>query len=198
MAPLLDTPLIAYPTLTEAARLLAVSASTLSRRDDLRAERMGERDRRVPADEVMRLAALYRRRSLNEVAADVVDYAAQHAPKQATAVEGQIEAFFAEHQAQALAKGASWTRRARPFPTSSTARWSACIRPAARLRPPWSARTDRILSQVRWRAVPAISRYCGQPGRVERSTEPRAVDVRPPEVAWFEPLVHEVAEGHRM
>lgn len=116
MAPLLDTPLIAYPTLTEAARLLAVSASTLSRRDDLRAERMGERDRRLPAGEVMRLAALYRKRSLNEVAADVVDYAAQHAPTQATAVEGQIEAFFAEHQAQALAKGAFLDEARRALP----------------------------------------------------------------------------------
>jgi DNA-binding transcriptional regulator YdaS (Cro superfamily) len=115
MGPLLDTPLIAYPTLTEAARLLAVSASTLSRRDDLRAERMGERDRRLPAGEVMRLAALYRKRSLNEVAADVVDYAAQHAPKQATAVEGQIEAFFAEHQAQAL-KGAFLDEARRALP----------------------------------------------------------------------------------
>lgn len=49
-------------------RLLGVSASTLSRRGDLQCERMGERDKRVSAGKVMRLAVVYRKRSLGEVA----------------------------------------------------------------------------------------------------------------------------------
>jgi hypothetical protein len=60
MAATLDIPLVAYPTLTEAAGLLGVSASTLSRRSDLEFERMGERDKRLPAGEVMRLAGVER------------------------------------------------------------------------------------------------------------------------------------------
>ncbi len=116
MEPLLDTPLIAYPTLTEAARLLGVSASTLSRRDDLRAERMGERDRRVPAIEVMRLAAVYRKRSLNEVAADVVEYAEQHAPEQAATVEDQVQRFFAERRGRAPSEGAFLDEARRALP----------------------------------------------------------------------------------
>lgn len=94
MSTTLDIPLIAYPTLTEAATLLAVSASTLSRREDLAFEAMGARDKRVPAGEVLRLAAVYRKRSINEVAADLLDYARDHAPDRAEDVEEEVERFF--------------------------------------------------------------------------------------------------------
>lgn len=94
MATTLATPLTAYPTLTEAAELLAVSASTLSRRKDLAFEAMGSRDKRVPAGEVLRLAAVYRKRSINEVAADLIGYAREHASSQVSAVEEDVECFF--------------------------------------------------------------------------------------------------------
>ena len=94
MSQTLDIPLLAYPTLTESARLLSVSASTLSRRGDLECERMGERDKRISAREVMRLAAIYRKRSLGEVAADLVARAQQGSPAYAEHVEEEIERFF--------------------------------------------------------------------------------------------------------
>ncbi|HEX5851658.1 MAG TPA: hypothetical protein VFY36_01070 [Solirubrobacteraceae bacterium] len=89
-----DISLLAYPTLTEAARLLNVSASTLSRREDLAYERMGERDKRISAREVMRLAAVYRKRSLGEVAADLIGCARDNTPAYVEHVEEEIERFF--------------------------------------------------------------------------------------------------------
>ena len=99
MATTLDTPLIAYPTLSQAANLLGVSPSTLSRRQDVALESMGERDKRVPVAEVLRLAAIFRRRAINEVAADLIDYARERAPTQASSVEGDVEHFFEQLEA---------------------------------------------------------------------------------------------------
>jgi hypothetical protein len=94
MTQTLDISLLAYPTLTEAAGLLGVSASTLSRRDDLVVERMGERDKRVPAGEVMRLASVYRKRSLGEVAADLIGRARESSPQYVEHVQEEVERFF--------------------------------------------------------------------------------------------------------
>jgi hypothetical protein len=94
MTATLDIPLIAYPTLTEAAGLLGVSASTLSRRSDLAFERMGERDKRIPAGELMRLAGVYRKRSLGEVAAELIAYAGRHCAAHAEDVQEQVEQYF--------------------------------------------------------------------------------------------------------
>jgi hypothetical protein len=91
MTPTLNISLLAYPTLTEAARLLGVSASTLSRRNDVVCERMGERDKRVPAGEVLRLAVVYRKRSLGEVAADLIGRARERSPRDAEHVQEEIE-----------------------------------------------------------------------------------------------------------
>ena len=96
MTTTLDISLLAYPTLTETARLLGVSASTLSRREDLAHERMGERDMRIPACEVMRLAAIYRKRSLGEVAADLISRALDNTPTHVEHVQEEVERFFEE------------------------------------------------------------------------------------------------------
>jgi hypothetical protein len=98
MTQTLDISLLAYPTLSEAARLLGVSASTLSRRDDLECERMGERDKRVPAGEVMRLAAVYRKRSLGEVAAGLIARARERAPEHVEHVREEVERFFEQSE----------------------------------------------------------------------------------------------------
>jgi hypothetical protein len=98
MAQTLDISLLAYPTLTEAARLLGVSASTLSRRDDLVCERMGERDKRLAAEEVMRLAAVYRKRSLGEVAADLIGRARERSPQYVEHVAEEVERFFEQSE----------------------------------------------------------------------------------------------------
>src|ERR1022692_335145 len=104
MIPTLDISLFAYPTLTEAALLLGVSASTLSRRDDLVCERMGDRDKRVPAGEVMRLAAVYRKRSLGEVAADLIGRVQERSPEHAEHVRDEVERFFEQSGSPALSE----------------------------------------------------------------------------------------------
>ncbi|MCW2982945.1 MAG: hypothetical protein JWR63_515 [Conexibacter sp.] len=85
----------AYPTMSAAARMIGVSPSTLSRRDDCEPLQRGSRDHVLPPAEVMRLAAIYRKRSLNEVAADLVALGAQHGPQDHDRVEDAVEAFFA-------------------------------------------------------------------------------------------------------
>ncbi len=85
----------AYPNITMAATMLGVSPATVSRRKDLVRERRGERELALAPVEVMRLAAIYRKRSLNEVAQALVDYAEQHALEQVEKVEEEIENFIA-------------------------------------------------------------------------------------------------------
>ncbi len=113
---MLDIPLLAYPTLTEAARLLDVSASTLSRRSDLGCERMGERDKRIPAREVMRLAAIYRKRSLGEVAADLIAGAQKRSPAYTEHVQEEIERFFEDGLSSAPAASGFLAEAKRALP----------------------------------------------------------------------------------
>ncbi len=116
MTPTLDISLLAYPTLTEAARLLGVSASTLSRRDDLVVERMGERDKRVPAGEVMRLASVYRKRSLGEVAADLIGRALESSPQHAEHVQEEVECFFEQSMPSARSESEFLAEAERALP----------------------------------------------------------------------------------
>ncbi len=116
MTQTLDISLLAYPTMTEAARLLGVSASTLSRRDDLVVERMGERDKRVPAGEVMRLASVYRKRSLGEVATDLIGRARESSPQYAEHVQEEVERFFEQREPPVLSDGAFLTEAERALP----------------------------------------------------------------------------------
>jgi hypothetical protein len=116
MTQTLDISLLAYPTLTEAARLLGVSASTLSRRDDLVVERMGERDKRVPAGEVMRLAVVYRKRPLGEVAADLIVHTRESSPLHAEHVQEEIERFIEQKEPRVLSDGAFLAEAERALP----------------------------------------------------------------------------------
>ena len=84
----------AYPTISAAARMIGVAASTLTRRDDLEPLHRGSRDQVLPPAEVMRLAAIYRKRSLNEVAASLVDHATAHDADDITRVEDEIDRYF--------------------------------------------------------------------------------------------------------
>lgn len=92
-----STSLGAYPNITQAARMLNVAASTLSRREDLASESRGERDVVLGPREVLRLGAVYRKRSLNDVAQGLLDHAERAAPGERAAVESEIERYFAEH-----------------------------------------------------------------------------------------------------
>jgi hypothetical protein len=116
MTPMLDISLLAYPTLSEAASLLDVSASTLSRRDDLVCERMGERDRRIPAWEVMRLAVVYRKRSLGEVAAGLIAYARESSPQNAEHAQEEVQRFFEQRESSVLSDGAFLAEAKRALP----------------------------------------------------------------------------------
>jgi hypothetical protein len=83
------TPL-AYPNLRQAAAMLAVEPSVLSRQRDLEYIRAG-REHRVPAGEVLRLAQYFRRRSLEEVAFELVAYCQAHAPAMEGAITAEVD-----------------------------------------------------------------------------------------------------------
>jgi hypothetical protein len=143
MAHTLDIPLLAYPTLTEAARLLGVSASTLSRRDDLVCERMGERDKRIPAAEVMRLAAAYRKRSLGEVAADLIGCARERTPRHAEHVQEEVERFFEQSEPPAAPDGAFLAEAKRALPAGLYEQVRQVYRAAGDAPPPALVSADR-------------------------------------------------------
>lgn len=56
----------------------------------------GERDRVLPASEVLRLARIYRRRSLNDVAHDLIERALDDRPS----VEAEVESFFEQSKVE--------------------------------------------------------------------------------------------------
>jgi hypothetical protein len=89
----------AYPNLTEAAGMVGVKPSVLSRRPDLAFIAAG-REHRTPAVEVLRLTQYFRRRSVEEVAFQLVAYCQTHAPQAADAVSTEVdEAVAAIYQA---------------------------------------------------------------------------------------------------
>ncbi len=87
-----------HPNITTAARFLGVAPATISRRNDLARDRRGERDVVLAPREVMRLADVYRKRPLNEVAAMLIVYAEEHAPAEVSHVEEEIENFIDKRQ----------------------------------------------------------------------------------------------------
>lgn len=91
-----DRSLAGYPSLSAAAAMIGVATSTLSRRADIDAHDRGARDRVLAPGEVLRLATIYRTRSLNEVAGGLIEYAEQHAPGESERIEAEVEAFFAD------------------------------------------------------------------------------------------------------
>jgi hypothetical protein len=67
-------PIEAYPSLRSAAKLIGITAAKLSRRSDVERVQAG-REQRIPAAEVVRLAAFYRRRPPSRVAAELMERA---------------------------------------------------------------------------------------------------------------------------
>lgn len=86
--------LAAYPTLRQAARMIGVHASSLSRRE-LPVEHAG-REARLSPRLVLELAAHYRRRDEYEAGGALVDYALAHAPDHVGEIEAEIERYFEE------------------------------------------------------------------------------------------------------
>ena len=84
---------LAYPTQREAAAFLGISESTLSR-SHLTGIRAGGRGLRYRPADVLGEAMKHKRRSLNEIAADLLAYARENAPSRADEVRAEIETFF--------------------------------------------------------------------------------------------------------
>jgi hypothetical protein len=85
----------AYPSQREAAKLLGVSETRLSRSSDFEAITAGARSKHYAPTVLLEAAAFYRRRSLNEVAGDLIAYTVEHAPEYEQDVRADIESFFA-------------------------------------------------------------------------------------------------------
>jgi len=88
---------MAYPSSRGAARMIGISASTLGRRKDLERLPAGQEARLSPTN-VIRLTALYRRRSTSLVAGELVTHAARMGPDVERAVLAEVEAAL-EHYA---------------------------------------------------------------------------------------------------
>lgn len=81
-----------YPSMSQAAQILGVAPSTLSRRPDVSCETRGYRDLALRPAEVLRLGRVYRKRSINEVAADLVALAKLAGAE--SQVENECDEFF--------------------------------------------------------------------------------------------------------
>lgn len=90
-------PVLAYPSQREAAAMLDVSESTLSR-SEAPAITVGSRGRRYRPSAILAEAAKHKRRSLNEVAAELIRYANEREPERAVEVRREVEEFFEERQ----------------------------------------------------------------------------------------------------
>jgi hypothetical protein len=107
---------MAYPTLTDAAEMVGVAPPTLSRLPDLVYISAGGRDHRIPATEVLRLARHFRRRSVDDVAFDLVAYCEAHAPDLAAAVAAEVDAAVSTfYQAASKPSIEAFLRDARRF-----------------------------------------------------------------------------------
>jgi hypothetical protein len=82
----------AYPTLRQAAKMIGVTPSSLSRRS-LAFEQAG-REKRLAPSIVLELAAYYRKRDEYEVGGALVDYALEHAEEYAPQVEAEVDAYL--------------------------------------------------------------------------------------------------------
>ena len=86
-----ERPIEAYPSLRGAAKLIGVSAATLSRRTDVERVRAG-REQRIPAAEVVRLAGFYRRQAPSRVAAQLVQLAVSVDPSLEGIIGAEVDA----------------------------------------------------------------------------------------------------------
>src|ERR1700730_1203171 len=98
---------LAYPTLSQAATMLSIAPSTLSRMPNVSIIAAGARDRRLPVAEVIQLAQHFLRRPIDEVADDLIEYAKAHAPRYESAITAEVDeavaAFYEQLPAPSLA-----------------------------------------------------------------------------------------------
>lgn len=83
----------AYPTVTEAAAMMSVHKSTVSRKAE---EIIGAgATKRLPAREVLRIANEQKQVPLTQVGGTLIEYARENAPDALKEVRTQVEEFFA-------------------------------------------------------------------------------------------------------
>jgi hypothetical protein len=85
----------AYPTQSAAAAMLSVAESTLSRairRHGIVVQLAGDRNRHVPAGDVLRLNDVFRRRIAEELAGELVGYAETREPSLVDVVAAEVTA----------------------------------------------------------------------------------------------------------
>jgi hypothetical protein len=104
---------------------------------------MGERDKRVPAGEVMRLAAVYRKRSLGEVAAELIGRARERSPEHAEHVQEEVERFFEQSNSPALSGSEFLAEAERALPAELYERVRCVYRASEGTRPPALLSADR-------------------------------------------------------
>jgi len=92
---------VAYPSQTAAAKMIGISDAQLSR-SSFPAHRAGGRGKHYAPRVVLEAAADYRRRSLNEVAGELIAYAEESAPEYKQRVREEVEEFFANRPAPAI------------------------------------------------------------------------------------------------
>jgi hypothetical protein len=83
----------AFPTLSEAAEMIGVDKSTVSRAD-IDVVQAGANKRVLPT-QLLTLAMTKRRRLVTQVAAALISYTRAHAPAELEAVEREVDEFFA-------------------------------------------------------------------------------------------------------
>jgi hypothetical protein len=89
-----------YPSQREAASMLHISASVLSRFDQVESVQVGGRGKHYSPAAVLAAGTFFKKRSLNEIAAELMDYARQHGSEEAIALaKSEIDGFFVNRTA---------------------------------------------------------------------------------------------------
>lgn len=136
----------AYPNLTEAAEILGISTSTLSRRG-LEGIRQGSKEQRLRPDEVLSEAEHHNRRPIPLVASALVRYAFEHAPESAEAVEIEVDRILvARKVSPTMDRETFLTEARRSLPRRLYAQVAGYYRTGETSRPPAmaTARTDDL------------------------------------------------------
>ena len=94
-----DFDVAAFPTVTEAAAMLGVIKSTVSKH--MQSFEVAGAVKRLPPAEVLRIGLRQRRVPLTEVGHALVEYARRHSPAHGAEVEAEVYEFFARDRERA-------------------------------------------------------------------------------------------------
>jgi hypothetical protein len=99
--------------------MLRVSASALSRCDQIEAVQVGGRGKHYSPKAVLTAGAYYKKRSLNEIAAELIDYGRQHGDEDAVAqATTEIDDFFVNRSADPVDRDLFLRQARRSLPSA--------------------------------------------------------------------------------